>query len=127
MTAPASAATMRIQLHNEMNNGWVAFDDVSLAGKQPTSYYFFGAQRVAMRSTGVDGEDMLYWLAGDHLGTTSLVMNERRDARTARAGTIPTARSAGAAGRYQLIIDSLGNVMQALDWFIWGRDFTVPN
>ena len=78
---------MRVRLYSKMTTGWVAFDDVSLAGWQPTSYYSFGAQRVAMRSIGVDGVDVLYWLAGDHLGTTSLVLNEAGDMVVARAGT----------------------------------------
>jgi len=33
-------------------------------------YYFFGAQRVAMNKAGV-----VYWLAGDHLGSTALTVN----------------------------------------------------
>jgi RHS repeat-associated protein len=37
---------------------------------QETRYYFFGAQRVAMRQAGV-----LYWLLGDHLRSTSLTLN----------------------------------------------------
>jgi RHS repeat-associated protein len=35
-----------------------------------TRYYYFGAQRVAMRKDG-----MVYWLVADHLGTTSLVLD----------------------------------------------------
>jgi len=35
-----------------------------------TLYYYFGGQRVAMRKDG-----MVYWLVGDHLGTTSLVLD----------------------------------------------------
>ncbi|RPJ39028.1 MAG: hypothetical protein EHM35_03240, partial [Planctomycetaceae bacterium] len=37
---------------------------------QVTKYYFFGAQRVAMNKGGV-----VYYVAGDHLGTTSVVIN----------------------------------------------------
>ena len=33
-------------------------------------YYYFGGQRIGMRLNGV-----LYYLVGDHLGTTSLVLN----------------------------------------------------
>jgi RHS repeat-associated protein len=36
---------------------------------QISKYYFFGAQRVAMNKAGV-----LYYIAGDHLGTTSVVI-----------------------------------------------------
>lgn len=46
-------------------------------------YYSFGGRRVAMRRTGLDGQDMVYFIAGDHpsatlrtgLGTTSVVLN----------------------------------------------------
>ncbi len=89
VTAPANAATMRIQLHSEMGNGWVAFDDVSVSEWQSKSYYFFGAQRVAMRSNGVEDESVLYWLAGDHLGTTSLVLNEAGDTVVAESRHYP--------------------------------------
>lgn len=44
----------------------VAFDD--LRAGQLTAYYALGSQRVAMRRAGV-----LYYLHGDHLGSTSLV------------------------------------------------------
>jgi hypothetical protein len=37
---------------------------------QETRYYFFGAQRVAMRQAGA-----VYWLLGDHLRSTSLTLN----------------------------------------------------
>ena len=36
-----------------------------------TRYYFFGAQRIAMRQ----GSSTLYWVLGDHLGSTSLTLN----------------------------------------------------
>jgi RHS repeat-associated protein len=35
-----------------------------------TKYFFFGGKRVAM-----DREDVVQWLVGDHLGSTSLVLN----------------------------------------------------
>jgi hypothetical protein len=38
---------------------------------QETRYYFFGAQRIAMRQ----GSSTVYWLLGDHLGSTSLTLN----------------------------------------------------
>jgi RHS repeat-associated protein len=37
-------------------------------------YYFFNGQRVAQRQIDEFGEDVLYWLAGDQLGSTSLVL-----------------------------------------------------
>jgi RHS repeat-associated protein len=37
---------------------------------QVTRYYFFNGQRIAMRQG-----DVLYYIAGDHLGSTSLVLN----------------------------------------------------
>lgn len=37
--------------------------------------YFCGGQRVARRSIGVDGEDVLQFLVGDYLGTTRLVLD----------------------------------------------------
>ncbi|HSJ58065.1 MAG TPA: hypothetical protein VLC95_12845, partial [Anaerolineae bacterium] len=39
-----------------------------------TSYYYFGAQRVAMRQVDTWGGDVVYYLLSDHLGTTSLVL-----------------------------------------------------
>jgi RHS repeat-associated protein len=46
-------------------------------------YYFFpstgsgrgGGQRVALRETGLDGQDVVYYLMGDHLSTTSVVLD----------------------------------------------------
>ncbi|MBU1748397.1 MAG: RHS repeat-associated core domain-containing protein, partial [Chloroflexi bacterium] len=68
VTAPATAATMRITLWNYMSSGWVAFDDVTLPVQvSTTSYYYFNGQRVAMRKDGA-----LTFLHGDHLGSTSL-------------------------------------------------------
>jgi RHS repeat-associated protein len=43
---------------------------VQVNGLGIAKYYFFNGQRVAMRKEGV-----LYYLAGDHLGTTSLVLD----------------------------------------------------
>ena len=39
-------------------------------GVTNTSYYYFGAQRVAMRTGGT-----LYWIHSDHLGSASLTTN----------------------------------------------------
>jgi RHS repeat-associated protein len=39
------------------------------------AYYFLGGQRVAMRQVAEDPSGVVYWLVGDHLGSTSLVLN----------------------------------------------------
>jgi RHS repeat-associated protein len=67
----SEAATLRVYLYHYMNDGWVAFDDVSL-GEVTRKYYYFGGQRVAMRRNGV-----LQYILGDHLGTTSLVLDDQ--------------------------------------------------
>jgi hypothetical protein len=54
-----------------MSNAHTHFDDVYV--KEVVNirkYYFFGGQRVAMRR-----DNVLYYIAGDHLGTTSLVLD----------------------------------------------------
>jgi hypothetical protein len=66
-TTPSNAATVRIQLWNVRNAGWVAYDDVRLVSEeQVKKYYYLGAQRVAMRTGG-----SVYYLHADHLGSTS--------------------------------------------------------
>jgi hypothetical protein len=56
-----------------MNDGWVAFDDVSLFEVTTMKYYYFnplpgtGGQRVAMRRNGV-----IQYIAGDHPSAPSL-------------------------------------------------------
>jgi hypothetical protein len=90
-----------------MNDGWVAFDDVSL-GEVTMKYYYFnplpgtGGQRVAMRRNGV-----LQYILTDHLGSTSLVLNDDGTVHSQarcypygeerwRSGTLPTeVRSTG--------------------------------
>jgi len=47
-------------------------------------YYYLGGQRLAMRRYGV-----LYWLAGDHLGTTSVVLNAAGNAAVAESRHFP--------------------------------------
>jgi RHS repeat-associated protein len=47
-----------------------SYYEKSVTTGQITKYYFFGAQRVAMNKAGV-----LYYIAGDHLGTTSVVLD----------------------------------------------------
>ncbi len=71
VTAPAGAATMRIDLYNYMNSGWAAYDDVTLPVQvSATKYYYLGGQRVALRQGGT-----LYYLLTDHLGSTALTAN----------------------------------------------------
>ena len=41
-----------------------------------TKYYFFNGQRIAMREVGEDIEDIVDYLMGDHLGTTSVVISD---------------------------------------------------
>jgi hypothetical protein len=62
----SEAATLRVYLYQTMNDGWVAFDDVSL-GEVTVKYYYYGSQRVAMRRNGV-----LQYIAGDHPSAVSL-------------------------------------------------------
>ncbi len=76
VTAPANAASARIRLYNYYNSGWVAWDDVRLLDvtEAETKYYYAAGQRVAMRvDNGIT--DVVYYLHGDHLGSTSLSTN----------------------------------------------------
>jgi hypothetical protein len=41
-----------------------------------TMYYYARAVRVAMRRSGYTSNNGLFWLVGDHLGSTSRVANE---------------------------------------------------
>jgi hypothetical protein len=60
-----SATTGGLRLANAHTH----FDDVYVQeAVSERKYYFFGGQRVAMRR-----DNVVYWLVGDHLGTTSLV------------------------------------------------------
>jgi RHS repeat-associated protein len=65
-------------------------------------YYYFGGQRVAMRDKPV-GSNVVYWIHGDHLGSTSLMTNASGakygdalryypygDIRSGDPGTLPT-------------------------------------
>jgi RHS repeat-associated protein len=69
VTAPANAATMRLKLHNFHNNGWVAYDCVIVSGDRTIiKYYFLGGRQIALRRNG-----QLFYLHGDHLGSTSVM------------------------------------------------------
>jgi len=75
ITTPSNAATVRIDLYNYMNSGWVACDDVRVVTPgQVTKYYYAGNQRVAMRQGGT-----VTYLHGDHLGSTSLTTDANGD------------------------------------------------
>jgi len=77
-------------------------DDLVLFGSEvATRYYHFNGQRVAMRQLVEGQADVVYWLVGDHLGTTSVVLNSdgslQSEARHYpygeerwRSGTLPT-------------------------------------
>jgi hypothetical protein len=82
---------------------------VWVLGLAGAKYYFFNGQRVAMKKEGV-----LYYLAGDHLGTTSVVIcgqaagcsgvplgelvAESRHCEASRSAAEWTTRMAGCAG-----------------------------
>ena len=76
-SAPTDAATLRVRLYNHSNNGWAAFDDLSVKA-QPgggttttvTTHYSLGSDRVAVAT---DGD--VTWLIGDHLGSTTIAHN----------------------------------------------------
>jgi RHS repeat-associated protein len=63
---------VRIALYNYMNSGWVAYDDVSLIRSDTivVRKYSSAGSRVAMREN-----DTLYYLFGDHLGSTAITAN----------------------------------------------------
>ncbi len=66
---------MRIQLWNYMNTGWVAFDDVSVAGSTPNTKYYYGGQRLALRHG-----DVVYSVDRNQEGTGTIIsiLNPRR-------------------------------------------------
>jgi RHS repeat-associated protein len=74
VTAPPGAATARIYLFSYMTDGWVAFDDVSLAPVdtviERTTYRLAG-RSVAVRVSGDpdNNNNGLFYLYGDHLGS----------------------------------------------------------
>jgi RHS repeat-associated protein len=47
----------------------------NLASGEATIYYYHNGQRVAMRRIVPGEQDVVYFLTGDHLGTTSLILN----------------------------------------------------
>ncbi|MBN1934150.1 MAG: hypothetical protein JW934_05780 [Anaerolineae bacterium] len=49
---------------------YTAGEHYEVKGRVVTKYYYFGGQRIAMKSNGV-----VYWLHGDHLGSASLTTN----------------------------------------------------
>jgi RHS repeat-associated protein len=77
VTAISGATSMRIQLYNYLNNGWTAFDDVSVTGGEVgvTKYYYAGSTRVAMQRSGFATNNGVLYLFGDHLGSASRVAN----------------------------------------------------
>jgi len=65
---PSGATSMILDLESYYNSGWVTFDDVAVG--EVTKYYYAGSQRIAMRQGNA-----LYWLLGDHLGSTAYTVN----------------------------------------------------
>ncbi len=55
-----------------------------------TKYYYFGGRRIAMRVAGT-----LYWLLGDHLGSTTVTVDGATGVRTAELWYIPWGESRG--------------------------------
>jgi RHS repeat-associated protein len=86
VTVPANASSLRVQLWNSMNSGWVAFDDVTVNGVvvKVTRYFYAGETAVAMRDGSGSGTYRLKWLLGDHLGSTSIIA----DASGVRSGEV---------------------------------------
>jgi RHS repeat-associated protein len=75
-TTPANTVKLRVEVHFFMATGWVTFDDVSLTPVQSslasfTKYYYAGSQRIARRV----GTGSVEYLFGDHLGSSSVVVD----------------------------------------------------
>jgi RHS repeat-associated protein len=94
VTAPANAASVRIRLYNYNNSGWVTYDDVRLLDvtEAETNYYYAAGQRVAMRRG-----DVVQYLYGDHLGSTSL-STDGNGAVVARQWYYPYGEERGSSG-----------------------------
>ena len=65
-------------------NGLLTAEVSGPGGGSETNYYYFAGDRVAMRKDGT-----LYFIVGDHLGTTNTVLAEWRDGQ-ARLVDLPT-------------------------------------
>ena len=74
-----------------------------------TKYYFHALSKTGASRVAMDREGVVQYIVGDHLGTTSLVLDDQGSV-VAESRHYPTARNGGAAVRYQLTIDSPGNV-----------------
>ena len=73
VVAPVGAVEANIRIYLYMGSGWINIDDVTFDSPLVTEtvYYSIGTETVGMRQHQ-DGDDELYWLLGDHLGSTSL-------------------------------------------------------
>ncbi len=107
-TAPTYPLLVDTSLYTP--NGQVAQAVVSSGFREWKKYYYFGARRVALRdATGV------YWLQGDHLGSTSLTtLSSGAVQMTSRYGAYGLVRSSsgGAVSDYRFTgqrQESLGN------------------
>jgi RHS repeat-associated protein len=73
LTATVPSTALRGCCANNVSNTAVATATASV--RDCTKYYYLGAQRVAMR----DADDDVFWLHGDHLGSTSFTTDEEGD------------------------------------------------
>ena len=92
---PGHTLAWCVAVTDQVSNTAIATATASV--RDCTKYYYFGAQRVAMR----DADDDVFWLHGDHLGSTSLTTDEHGDVVTRQlyypfgetrwvTGTLPT-------------------------------------
>ena len=73
---PGHTLAWCVAVTDQVSNTAIATATASV--RDCTKYYYFGAQRVAMR----DADDDVFWLHGDHLGSTSLTTDEDGDVVT---------------------------------------------
>lgn len=71
LASPSSTYTFQVRATDRVNNtsGWQVSPPVTV--QAVTKYYFHGDTRVAMRQG-----DEVYFLHGDHLGSTSLTTDQ---------------------------------------------------
>jgi hypothetical protein len=99
-TAPEGAVAMRVTLDNYMNSGWFAFDDVCVSAFGPTSYYYAGSTRVAMRKGIGTGADGLTFLFGDRSCRSKIQVSNSVNANSAGVKTSGVRYKAWGEDRY---------------------------
>jgi RHS repeat-associated protein len=78
-TPPASANSIQFSYEVTMDKGWLAFNDASLGYWRPgytitRKTYSFGGQTIATRISGdQEGDNGLFYIHSDHLGSTSVM------------------------------------------------------